>query len=160
MSKKAKFVVGILVGLILVIAAYMGYTLLSDSDKKENVKEVVATNVIDNKELEINVITNNVIEENKIEENKIEENVIANNVIEENKVSENKKQEAQDTELKANTDEEKAIAIVKKDWGLTDGFYFKAQPNSDGTYDVSVSDENTAVLAWYTVNPKTGKFTK
>lgn len=150
MSKKAKIVVGILICLIIVIAAFLVYTYLTEFNKKDNIKEVIATNVVENKILDDNVVVNNVIEEN----------IIENNVIQENNVPEEVTQESQDTELQTNTDEEKAIAIVKKDWGATEGFYFKAQPNSNGTYDVSVSDENTAVLAWYTVNPKTGKFTK
>lgn len=157
MNKKTKIIIGVLVCLIIVIAVYVSCTCCPNFNKNGGTQEVVAMNSLENKILEDNVISNNTIVENAIEENVVENNISAeNDVIEDD---ENETQ-TQDTELQADTDEEKAIAIVKKDWGATDGYYFKAQPNSDGTYDVSVSDENTAVLAWYTVNPKTGKFTK
>lgn len=153
MNKKTKIIIGILVCLIIAIATYLSYTYCCDFNKTGDTKQVVAMNTVENKILENDVTSNNVIEENIINENTVQ-----NNVVEE--VIEESNTQIQDSELQADTDEEKAIAIVKNDWGATEGYYFKAQPNSDGTYDVSVSDENTAVLAWYTVNPKTGKFTK
>lgn len=158
MNKKTKIIIGILVCLIIAIVVYLSCTYCCDFNKSSDTKQVVAMNAVENKILENNIVTNNIINENTIKENIIIENTVQNNVVEEEKKENTVENE--DSELQADTDEEKAIAIAKNDWGATEGYYFKAQPNSDGTYDVSVSDENTAVVAWYTVNPKTGSFTK
>lgn len=156
MNKKTKVIICVLICLIILIAVYLSYTYSTGFNKNSDTKEVIAMNAIENKIIEDNTVTDNTIVENTVSENAAQNNVVVENEV----IKEDDETQSQDSELQADTDEEKAIAIVKNDWGSTDGYYFKAQPNSDGTYDVSVSDENTAVLAWYTVNPKTGKFTK
>ena len=63
--------------------------------------------------------------------------------------------------LNRDNDEEKALEIVKKDWGSTQGVYFKVKTiDANGNYVISVNNSaDTSVLSWYTVNPKTGEFT-
>ena len=58
------------------------------------------------------------------------------------------------------SNEEKAINIVKKDWGTTDGIYFVTMGiDASGKYIVTVNDSNTTgTLVWYSVDVTTGKF--
>ena len=55
--------------------------------------------------------------------------------------------------------EDKAIELAKKEYGVTDGVYFRIeQTKSSDVYVVSVRDESTtAALEWYTVNISTGE---
>ncbi len=106
--------------------------------------------------IENNITKNNVIE-NQVN-NKIENN---NNVITE-KNNNGNENNINDTEIQTLSDEEKALKLVKDDWGTTDGVYFKIENISgNGNYEIVVRDSNTtSELAWYTVNPKTGKISK
>ncbi len=63
---------------------------------------------------------------------------------------------------KEKTDLEKAIDIVKKDWGTDSSVYFAQDGKTkDGKYIICVRDKNsTAALKWYQVNVKDGTFTK
>lgn len=65
-------------------------------------------------------------------------------------------------EKEPKTDLEKAIYIVKKDWGQDDTVYFAEDgQTADGEYIICVRDKNTTnALLWYTVNIETGEFEK
>lgn len=54
------------------------------------------------------------------------------------------------------SDEEKAIELAKKQYGNTDGVYFRIEQTiSNGVYEVSVRDaETTREYAWYRVDVK------
>ncbi|MBO5348635.1 MAG: hypothetical protein J6A89_02270 [Clostridia bacterium] len=161
MNKKVKIILSVFIVIILIIAAYMGCTYYIKDDNNQTSNQVSAMNENNNIILEENnVIENNIIENNVIS-NTIETeetNVVPKQETEqeEQKVSSNN-----DSELESDNYEEKVIEIVKKDWGSSDGVYFKIQAiDSNGNYVVSVNNsETTASLAWYTVNPKTGEFT-
>ena len=141
----------------------MGYTYTSQFNnvQAQNTNQVYAMN----KTIEENIVENNVVEN-------VVENVIQNNTVTESKENEleneTKKEEPtkpvvsdENSEVQVDNDEDKAIEIVKKDWGDTSGVAFRVeQINADGTYVISVRDENSIALDWYTVNPKTGEFTK
>ena len=60
------------------------------------------------------------------------------------------------------TDLEKAIDIVKKDWGADNTVYFAQDGQKEsGEYIICVRDtETTSAKAWYTVNVQTGTFVK
>ena len=60
------------------------------------------------------------------------------------------------------TDLEKAIDIVKKDWGSDNTVYFAQDGQKEsGEYIICVRDtETTSAKAWYTVNVQTGTFVK
>ena len=166
MDKKSKIIVIILTIFIVIILAFLGYTYTSklnneqaqDTNQVYAMNETIKENTVEN--VENNVIENvveNVIQNNTVTENK--QNVIKN----ETKKEEPTKPVASDknSEVQVDNDEDKAIAIVKKDWGDTSGVAFRVeQINSDGTYVISVRDEDSMALDWYTVNPKTGEFTK
>ena len=59
-----------------------------------------------------------------------------------------------------NSNEEKAIELVKKEWGEDSSVYFDlAGVTSDGKYRVSVN-KDTKVLAWYIVDIETATVTQ
>lgn len=96
-----------------------------------------------------NAVENNV--ENEVS-NKVNETNEANNIVA-NNVSENAKSTGA-------TNEEKAINIVKKNWGSEEGVYFVTMGiDAKGRYIVTVNDSSTtAIYAWYAVNLETGEF--
>ncbi len=124
--------------LILVVIIALGIIVavnLKNDDKSipsssENIKENQTENLEGN-------TTNKV-------ENDIDENVTSN-VEEENQNRE---------EQTPKTDVEKAIDIVKKDWGEDNSVYFAEDGKTqEGEYIICVRDSNTtAAIAWYTVN--------
>ena len=131
-------------------------------DKKFELNDIIellknSPNVIVQNETENNIVNetqNNVIEnevENKQTENKIENTTTQNVVTNET------------TEVLQNngaSNEEKAINIVKNDWGTTENVYFVTMGiDASGKYIVTVNDSSTtATLAWYLVDVATGKF--
>lgn len=105
-----------------------------------------------------------VISENK-NQNKIEnnikneikndaENIVENENIEEEETVEDNEQE----EEKPKTNLEKAIDIVKKEWGEDNTVYFAEDMQTEqGDYIICVRDnETTDALAWFKVNLKEG----
>ncbi len=97
-------------------------------------------------------ITHNIIIENQETHNKIENTEIDTN-------TENLVGPDGETLL---TDLEKAILIVKKDWGEDETVKFVEDgKTNNGEYIIAVRDKNsTKALAWYTVNTRTGVFVK
>ena len=73
-----------------------------------------------------------------------------------NNVAENNTKEEPKTDL------DKAMDIVKKDWGADEKVYFYYDGiASDGRYIIGVKDSaSTASLAWYWVDVENGTFTK
>ena len=60
--------------------------------------------------------------------------------------------------MKSKITEKKAIELVKKSWGEDDNIYCVVANKDDNNYYISVNDSSTtSVLAWYTVDIKTGK---
>lgn len=104
-----------------------------------------STNVTENKNE-----VQNVVEEPKEEEPKEEEP-------KEEPTEEPKEEEKPNEEVSIN-DEDKAIEMVKKAYGTTEGVYFNIdQPLGNGEYDISVRDsETTSAIEWYRVNVRTG----
>ena len=111
-------------------------------------------------------------EVNNVVENKVENTVVNENEVVESEstkkeepkaVQEPAKQEIKsnnESEVESEDDEQKAINIVKKDWGSDEGVVFTLESiSSNGNYIISVRDtESRNAVAWYTVNPKTGEF--
>ena len=104
--------------------------------------------------------------ENKIEnrnENKVDNNEDKNSEQTEDELSnEENRTDGEGIEEEPKTDLEKAIAIVKKDWGKDDSVKFAQDgKTTDGKYIICVRDiETTNALAWYTVDVETGEFEK
>ena len=106
-------------------------------------------------------LENTVEEEQEQIENKTE-NKIENDVKEErvNNNTETNKVEVKNTEKTTGaTNEEKAINVVKKNWGSEEGVYFTTMGiDAKGRYIVTVNDSsNSAVYAEYYVNIETGE---
>jgi len=152
---------GVIIGIILVAIVLVAIiTLLIINHNKKMEASANPQNEISNEILneEENVESNEVNEEENLQ-NTENQNVTSNN------------QEAQNTVPNASTEtleeepktaEEKAIKIVKKDWGEDSSVKISIDGmDSAGRYVVAVRDkETTKALAFYTVNISDGTFTK
>ena len=118
-------------------------------------KKQVANNVQN-----VTTQSNNEIANNEVSENA--QNEIENTVVEEpaeNEVENVEEQTETFTET-PETAEEKAIGIVRNDWKGENATFSVNGMDSSGNYIVQVTDRNTVVLAFYTVNVGDGSFTK
>lgn len=152
MNKNIKTIL-LIISVIIVIAviAIFGFNILN---KNENVNEtqnsINATS--QNMQNAVNETETNVVNElqNNVIENEVENKQVENNV---NNVAENvvTNQTTEVLEDDGASNEEKAINIVKKDWGTTEGVYFVTMGiDASGKYIVTVNDSSTtATLAWY-----------
>ena len=147
MKKKYIYIVVI----IIVIAA----GVIIGVNIKDNTKETSSRNVTNTNDGNNKVIVNQTInhKENNIE-NEIEQNTEDNNIAETPVADEEK--------FTPKTDLEKAMDIVKKDWGEDSSVYFAQDGQTQsGEYIICVRDtQTTNALAWYTVNTETGEFEK
>ena len=160
MDKKTKGIIITLVIIIVLIAAFLCYKFLINPDKSQDVNEVDMVNNTINDMPENNVIENNIVE-NTVTENTVENTAAPekNETVEQPEAS--TEVQGDNSETQADNDEDKAIEIVKKDWGDTSGVAFRVeQINANGTYVISVRNQDSIALEWYTVNPTTGKFSK
>lgn len=133
--------------LIIIIGIICGIAFSKNSNKNittntQKQEENTTTNE------EVNNITNE-IEKNEIEENNTVENTQATTTPE----------EPQETQK---TDKEKAIEIVKKDYGTSDNIKFNAEgTDSKGRQIIIVRDiDTTAALQFYYVDVSNGTFIK
>ena len=116
---------------------------------------VIVAKKITKEQETVNTQSNTINELNIIKE---ENNTVKNEtIIEENKVEKETKQE---NIVKEKTPKEKAIEIVKNNWGEDDTVYFACEKQEDdGRYPVAVRDKNsTKALYWYYVDIETGTF--
>lgn len=162
MNKNVKNII-LIVLFIVVIAVILGVGYKIINKNENTIEEGNAINeTSQNMEINLNTATENVVNEteNNTTENKQEVNEV------ENKLNENTESNTQTTDKtevmqeSGASNEEKAINIVKKDWGTTDGIYFVTMGiDASGKYIVTVNDSNTTgTLAWYSVDVTTGKF--
>ena len=93
-------------------------------------------------------------------ENRTTTNTVVNNTSSTTIVGK-EEQESQKENTSAN-DEETAIELAKKEWGINvDAYIFEAEKNSDGTFEVTVRNQNDRnVVTVYQVNVKTGAVTE
>lgn len=151
MKRKTSIII-IIILVIMLIA--IGIFMFGEINKGNSSKPT-STNTLNDKKNEIanqiaNEITENVLK-NEIENNTTIENTIENTTTPTETFEETPK-----------TAEEKAISIVKKDWGedknvdiAIDGM------DNNGNYIVAVRDSSTTeAKAFYTVNTSSGTFTK
>jgi len=121
----------------------------------------------DDKTIETSKNYNNIEKENKVAnsvntiENKIE-NVVENKSEDEEENTEieikpTNPEEKEDTNKDGN--KEKAIEIVKKEWGEDDSVYFEFDKiDSNGNYRIAVRQKSTTnALVWYTVDVENEK---
>lgn len=131
-----------------------------DMFKKEPVETNVNANLVDgNAGLDnmINELFENIVD-NEVAENgvndKTENEVAGDAEKDDNKKQENEEDATQLVTEDVTTREEKAIELVKKEWGSTDGVYFSNESiDTEGRYIVSVRDKKkTTSLAFYVVD--------
>lgn len=149
---KKKLVIVILVLVLLIVSAVL-LTIKLFNLENETVK-TTTENVIENSTIN-NTIQNEV--SNNVVNNTVQNNV--NNVVqnETNNTTMNNKQE--EVKQEAQTNEEKAVAIVEKIWKNEKNVYCSFEEiNSEGKYIVRVTKE-TRVLCWYTIDIETGEYT-
>lgn len=139
-----KIILGLLIICVCLCLAYGGKMYLEDK------KPVEA--VIDNQQ------PNKVVAEEKKDEEK-EDNKEENKEEKEDTDKKEEQPEQPESEEVSASAEDKAIELAKKEYGVTDGVYFRIeQTKSSDVYVVSVRDESTtAALEWYTVNISTGE---
>lgn len=150
--KKSGFIILVIIGIIAlgVVLGIMG--------KPEDAGNLQATNTNKN-----NAANNSNSNAENNASNKKSQNTVntenkaenENNVNEETGATETFKEEPK-------TESEKAIELVKLDYGNADNVSIKVEGiNNDGTYIISVRDKNTTqALAFYTVNVSEKTFTK
>ena len=133
-------VVGIIIGIIF---------------PKKTKTNIVENNTVVNevKNDKVNEIKNEVKEKNETENTEVE-NTIENTAIE------NTETKTETFTEKPKTEEEKAIAIVKKDYGESDGIGFSIQGMDQKGRQIVVVSRGTSTLAFYKVNVSDGTFDK
>ncbi|MBQ9297878.1 MAG: hypothetical protein IJ223_02400 [Clostridia bacterium] len=141
----------IIIGIIIVILVVVGLFFL----KNEDVKETVNNSIVQSKEVKdaFNTI--------KKEANNIINNTVDNTISEEVKnEAENQNDEVpaisnpENVTTNEQNNDEKAINMVKQDWGEDNNVTFKIdEKNENGKYVIGVVDKNTTrVLVWYEVD--------
>lgn len=137
---------GLLIVLIIAIIGVLAWTGKIYFDEKQKVDSVA------NNKTENNASSN----ENKAEE-KVKEEPKKEEPVEEPKKEEPEKEEKVKEET-STSNEEKAIELAKKEYGITDGgiYYRIDQIKSNTEYIVSVRNRDTSVLAWYVVDVSAG----
>ncbi len=145
-NKNIFYVIIILVVVIAVcIVAVVKNNRSQSNTQKANTKNITK-NIEDNEQTTKNETEN---EEFVPQNREIETNIIDTSIQTETPIE------------TSETDEEKVIQIVKDDWGTEAGLGFSVEgKNEDGNYIVAVRNTDTTALAYYTVNSKTGEFTK
>lgn len=139
----------IIIGIAVVLFGIIWFVY--DFLKEEPVDAIVNENLADE-----NTGLDNII-------NDLFENVQTNEQIENENIMDNQKEEKQEEKTNevinestesVTTKEEKAVELVKKEWGSTDGVYFSNESvDSQGRYIVSVRNKKTtASLAFYLVD--------
>lgn len=164
MNKNIKTILLIvLVIIVIAVIAIFGSNIIN---KNENVNETqnAINETNQNMKIEVNETENNVVNEtqNNTTENELENKQVENNIENNNTTTQNVVTN-ETTEVLQNdgaSNEEKAINIVKSDWGTTENVYFVTMGiDASGKYIVTVNDSSTtATLAWYLVDVVTGKF--
>ena len=140
-----------IIWIVIIIVIIVIGIILGTSMSKNDGKDIQASN----NAIEQNEIVN---EEVSNEVNEIEENIIQN-IIDEN-IANEVNTETFDNEAK--TEEEKAIAIVKKDYGTNENIKFSVEGIDENGRQVVVvrNIQTTEALAFYFVNVFNNTFTK
>lgn len=142
--------------IIVICAIIMGVIIFIGNDELKETSSQPINQVSQNIEEDIvNMVQENIV--NEIESENVVENTQVNTM---ETVDSNNQTELLPEEPKKA--EEKAVEIVKKDWGEDSSVKFQVETmDANGDYVVSVRDiTTTEAKAFYTVNTTTGKFSK
>lgn len=162
MKNKIKTCIMIIVVLVVAsIMVWFAHKIIMNADNTTNQGSSEINNIKEINEVANYLVDNTENTSNKIE-NTAEEKTEEDNNNEEEKNTENEK--TSDTTTKnSNTgvsNEDRAISIVKKNWGSEEGVYFTTMGiDAKGRYIVTVNDSSTtAIYASYAVNIETEEF--
>lgn len=167
-NRKTKIGIIIIVIIILILlAVVLTVKLFNITNKKEETPTINTNIVIENK-TDDNVVNetmqNNNLSDNKVNET-LENDTTTQNAVADNNTSSNNEQVSKEeidneTIQKEENNKEKAINIVKENWGEDNKVYFSFDSiDSNGKYIVSVRDKtSTEALYWYTVDIEKGTF--
>lgn len=156
-NKRNRIIVLIFIIILILITAFLIFKLFDIKKNKNNIEPTSVNNVIENE------IENNVIDEEN-NQNNVEDNNTINTAIDTNNENNNqvvdKDEVDKETIKKEEDNKEKAVNIVKDNWGEDETVYFSFDSiNSEGKYLVCVRDKSTTqALYWYTVDVETGTF--
>lgn len=156
MQNKKKIIILSSVAILVILISLLTIKLIKI---KNNKTEQEVSNMSEN----IIVEANNALE-NNIQNAEIINNTTNINIVEDNnkEINSNANTEEipKDVIEKEEDNKEKAINIVKENWGTDDTVYFSFDNiDSNGKYIVCVRDKaTTKALHWYTVDVKTGTF--
>ena len=162
-QKKQNLLTAIIVILVIVLAMLVGSIVY---------EEMINMNKAQSQNTSAPTVENDVIEEDANKEEELptenEEEFEEDKVTDENKVEEQEPTESTDKEQEyvgqeeSNSQEEttenkdeKAIQLVKNEWGKDDTVTFSIEKKNGSKYRVAVRDDSTSVLAWYEVNTET-----
>lgn len=150
MEKTAKkSVLIILIMILLFVIIWFVY----DSFKKEPANANAVTTNITDKNSGLDNVINDLFE--KADINEIDANLIGNTIVDDNTNSTNETvTNTGSSTTSVTSKEQKAVALVKKAWGDTDGVYFSNMSIDNlGRYIVSVNDaKTTKTLAFFKVD--------
>lgn len=154
-NKKTGAIVLLICVVMIVIIIY---SRAQRTEEMQNVNETEnqssQTNIVNNETKEENIVEEkqNEVEENTITENKIEENITKNEVKEQVQGEEETKDDEAENAQSAS---QKALELVKEEWGEDDTVYYTIDNESGSIFNISVrSKETTAAVAEYEVNVK------
>lgn len=158
MEKTAKrSVLIILIMILLFVIIWFVY----DSFKKEPANANAVTTNITDKNSGLDNVINDLFE--KADINEIDANLIGNTIVDDNTNSTNETvTNTGSSTTSVTSKEQKAVALVKKAWGDTDGVYFSNMSiDNQGRYIVSVNDaKTTKTLAFFKVDVEKELVTK
>lgn len=154
MNNKIKNVIIVIIFSLIFSISLIMILDRKDSSIDQNLVKIENENVFNNT-VKNQITSNNTLkEENNIDANNINENTTSNVIGKEETNSEKEEDSSQNKE-------EKAINLVKKEWGSDDdSVYFNIANKNGNKYTISVnSSETTEAIAWYDVDLDTEKVT-
>ena len=146
-AKKSALIILIMILLFVII------WFVYDSFKKEPANANAVTTNITDKNSGLDNVINDLFE--KADINEIDANLIGNTIVDDNTNSTNETvTNTGSSTTSVTSKEQKAVALVKKAWGDTDGVYFSNMSiDNQGRYIVSVNDaKTTKTLAFFKVD--------
>ena len=162
MTTKTKIIIIVLIILALIVGIFGIYKSTLEEQKKGKRKDQIEymSDLIEN-----TVSTPaeaNVMQKNEIIENVIEDTTNAKTSTSSDSTFIGREEQESSAENTGTNDEEKAIELAKKEWGISvDSYSFNASRVSDGVFVVYVINKtNTRTEMTYTVNIKTGAVTE
>lgn len=138
--------------ILIVILLFVIIWFVYDSLKKEPVNANSVTTNITDKNSGLDNVINDLFE--KADINEIDANLIENTIDENTNTTNETVTNTGSSTTSVTSKEQKAVALVKKTWGDTDGVYFSNMSiDNKGRYIVSVNDSKTTkTLAFFVVD--------